>query len=180
MLQITIPAVEYWDELREEFVYAKEQTLRLEHSLVSLSKWESRWHKSFLFTKDKTREETLDYIKCMTITQNVNPEVYTRLTKANMDEIDRYINDPMTATVIRETKKGRGNGRILTAELIYCYMIGFNIPVEFEKWHLNRLLTLIKVCDIENKPSKKRSAYDIMRENAALNAARRKELNSKG
>ena len=180
MLQITVPAETFYDEVREEFVYGKEQTLRLEHSLVSLSKWESRWHKSFLFTKNKTDEELLDYIKCMTLTQNVSPDVYNRLSKENANEIRRYIDDPMTATVVRETKKGKGNGRILTAELIYYYMISFNIPVEFEKWHLNRLLTLIRVCDAESKPAKKRSVTDIMRDNAKLNAERRKLLNSKG
>ena len=180
MLQITIPAEEKWDEVKEEFVYNKEQVLQLEHSLVSLSKWESRWKKSFLFTKDKTYEEILDYIKCMTLTKNVKPDVYTRITRSNMSEIDRYINDSMTATTFHEEKGRPGSREIITAELIYYWMVALNIPFECQKWHLNRLLTLIRVCNIKNSPPKKHSKSDIASRNAKLNAARRKQLNSKG
>lgn len=180
MLRITIPAVEQWDEQKQEFVYTKEQTLQLEHSLVSLSKWESKWCKAFLTKKEKTYEETLDYIKCMTITQNVDPDVYSRLTRDNIRKVDEYIEAPMTATFFSEDKNGRPSREIITAELIYYWMITLNIPFECQKWHLNRLLTLIRVCNIKNAPSKKKSKKEIMSRNAALNAARRKQLNSRG
>ena len=180
MLRITIPEFELWDESRLEFIPVKEQTLQLEHSLVSLSKWESKWGKPFLTKQEKTFEETVDYIKCMTLTQNVRSEVYSGLTNANMNEINRYIELPMTATRFFEEKNGRPSREQITAEIIYYWMIAFNIPFECQKWHLNRLLTLIRVCSIKNQPPKKHSRREIMKRNAALNAARRKQLNSKG
>lgn len=180
MLRITIPADEQWDEKRHEFVYSKEQTLQLEHSLVSLSKWESKWCKSFLSSKDKTTEEILDYIRCMTITQNVDPSVYERLTHDIIAQVNDYINAPMTATTFVEEKGKKGSSEIITAEIIYHWMIAFNVPPEYAKWHLNKLLTLIRVCEEKSKPPKKRSKKEIMARNAELNAARRKKLNSKG
>ena len=182
MLQITIPAVEVFDERTNEFKSViEEQTLQLEHSLVSLSKWESKWNKAFLsHTAKITEEETLDYIKCMTITQHVKPEVYTYLTNDNIRQINEYISAPMTATYFSEDPAKKGGREVVTSELIYYWMIALNIPFECQKWHLNRLLTLIRVCNIKNAPPKKRSKKDIMSRNAKLNAARRKQLNSKG
>lgn len=180
MLRLTIPGEERWDEVKEEFATSKEQTLQLEHSLISLSKWESKWHKAFLTKENKTYEETLDYIRFMTLNQNVDPEVYTRITKENMEQVNAYISDPMTATYFSDDRKGGLSRETVTAELIYYWMIALNIPFECQKWHLNRLLTLIKVCNIKNQPPKKMSKGEIMRRNAALNAARRKQLNTKG
>lgn len=180
MLRITVPVAEFFDEVREEFVYTKEVTLQLEHSLVSLSKWESKWNKAFLGKQEKTDEEILDYVRCMTLTQNVDPEVYTRLSAQNYAAINAYIEAPMTATYFSEDKQSKGNREVVTSELIYYWMISYNIPVEFQKWHLNRLLTLIRVCNIKNSPPKKRSKRELMRRNAALNAARRNRLGSKG
>lgn len=179
MLQITIPSTELWDEKKEEFVYVKEKTLQLEHSLVSLSKWESKWNKSFLSKREKTDEETIDYIKCMTITQNVDPEIYNRLPRDVIQQIYEYINAPMTATVFSDNKKTPSREAI-TSELIYYWMIALNIPFECQKWHLNRLLTLIRVCEVKNAPPKKRSAREIMSRNAAINAANKKRFNTTG
>ena len=180
MLQITIPAREMWDERNNEFVYTNEQTLQLEQSLISLSKWESKWNKPFLSKESKTYEETLDYVKCMTLTQKVSPEIYANLTDENMRDIQRYIEAPMTATTFSEEKNTKGNREIVTSELIYYWMIALGIPLECEKWHLNRLLTLVRVCNIKNSPPKKMGKSAIMSRNASLNAARRKRLNSKG
>jgi hypothetical protein len=184
MLQITIPAavLEEFDEDTNEFVYttiAKEQTLQLEHSLVSLSKWESKWCKPFLSKAEKTSEEILDYIKFMTITQNVKPDVYNRLTTNNIEEINKYIDSPMTATTFTKDNT-KGSREIVTAELIYYWMIALNIPFECQKWHLNRLLTLIRVCNIKNTPPKKMSKRATASQYAQLNAARRKQMNTKG
>ena len=181
MLRISIPLTqEGWDEKKEEFVPAKVQVLQLEHSLVSLSKWESKWCKAFLSKKELTYEETVDYIRCMTLTQNVDPEVYEHLTNENVLDVKKYIEAPMTATFFSEEKGGKASREIITAELIYYWMISLNIPVGFQKWHLNRLLTLIRVCNIKNSPPKRRSKKEIMSRNAALNAARRKQLNTRG
>lgn len=181
MLTITIPATEYFNEKTQEFFTLKEQTLQLEHSLVSLSKWESKWCKPFLSKEEKTSEETIDYIKCMTITQNVSPDVYSRLTNSNIETIKDYIDAPMTATTFYEDPAQKGRAKeTITSELIYYWMISLTIPMECQKWHLNRLLTLIRVCNIKNTPPKKMSKGDIMRRNASLNAARRKQLNTKG
>lgn len=180
MLTITIPGRELWDESKEEFVQVKPRTLQLEHSLVSLSKWESKWHKVFLSKDSKTSEETTDYVRCMTLTQNVDPEVYTHLSAANISEINRYIEDTMTATTFSEERPGKAGREVVTAELIYYQMIALNIPFECQKWHLNRLLALIRVCDIKSRPPKRRSGRALMSRNAALNAKRRKELNTRG
>ena len=179
MLTLTIPATELWDEAKQEFIYTKEQTLQLEHSLVSISKWESKWCRSRRSTPPSTKEETIDYIKCMTITKNVNPEVYNHLTQENVDQIKAYINAPMTATTFSDTKNSK-NSEIVTSELIYYWMVALQIPSEYDKWHINRLLTLIRVCNIKNQPPKKRSRREIMSRNAALNAARRRQLNTNG
>lgn len=180
MLRITIPQQEFWDERKNEFVYTKEQTLSLEHSLVSLSKWESKWCKAFLSKNNKTYEETVDYIKCMTLTQNVDPKVYDWLTVENIEQVNSYIEAPMTATYLSEDKRGSTSRETVTAELIYYWMISYNIPVDFQKWHLNRLLTLIRVCDRKNNPPKKMSQRELMARNRALNASRRKQHGTRG
>ena len=178
MLRITIPETELWDG--KEFIPVKEQTLHLEHSLISLSKWESKWCKPFLTNIEKTNEETIDYIKCMTLTQNVDPNVYRCLTNENVMQINNYIYAPMTATTFSDDKNGKKNREIVTAELIYYWMIALNIPFECQKWHLNRLLTLVRVCNVKNTPPKKMSKRALMNRNAALNEARRQQMNSKG
>lgn len=179
MLTITIPERELFNDQTQEFITVKGQTIQLEHSLVSLSKWESKWNKPFLDNKDKTIEQTLDYIKCMTITQNVHDYIYKCLTNANIEAINNYIDAPMTATTFNNTNNS-SNREIVTSELIYYWMVSLNIPFECQKWHLNRLLTLIRVCNVKNAPPKKMSQQEIMSRNAALNAARRKKLNSNG
>jgi hypothetical protein len=182
MLQVTIPAIEQWDEITGEFVYTKEYTLQMEHSLVSLSKWESKWCKPFLSKEEKTDTETTDYFKCMTITQNVDPKAYEYMPNSVRNQIIQYINAPMTATWFSDDKKSKGktNGEQITSELIYYWMVALNIPMKCEKWHLNRLFTFIQVCNIKNQPAKKMSKRELMSRNAALNEARRKRLNSKG
>ena len=174
MLQIIVPERELWDEKKEEFVYIKKQKLQLEHSLVSISKWESKWCKPYFSKENKTHEEIIDYIRCMTITQNVDPYVYYALSNDNMEQIQKYIKAPMTATIFSKEPKGGSSREVVTAEIIYYWMISLGIPLECQKWHFNRLFTLIKVCNIKNQPPKKRSRRDIMSQHAALNAARRK------
>lgn len=181
MLELEIPAVEIWDERNQEFVNAEAVHLTLEHSLISLSKWESKWCKPFFSKEDKTYEETLDYIKCMTLTKNVKDQVYLRLTADHMKQIQDYIKAPMTATTITPTKQGKINNETITAELIYYWMIALTMPVDvFEKWHINRLITLIQVCNIKNQPAKKMSRRDTASRYAALNAARRQKLGTNG
>lgn len=184
MLQITIPAIvnEGFDENTNEFVYTtigKEETLQLEHSLLSLSKWESKWCKPFL-SSEKTDEEILDYIRLMTINRNVSHDVYDRLTERNVEDIKNYINAPMTATTFSEDKTGKASKEIITAEIIYYWMVALNIPFECEKWHLNKLITLVRVCNIKNAPPKKKGKRDTAKRYAELNAARRKQLNTRG
>lgn len=179
MLKITVPDWELWDESKEEFIQVKGRALQLEHSLVSISKWESKWGKAFLSEQKKTFEETVDYVKCMTLTQNVDPELYNHLTLDNISAINRYIEAPMTATSFTGGQGGRSRETV-TSELIYYWMIALNIPFECQKWHLNRLLALVRVCSIKNQPPKSRSRRAIAQQNTALNAARRKRLNTRG
>lgn len=180
MLRITVPETELYDEEKNEFVTSKEQVLQLEHSLVSLSKWESKWCKPFLTKTAKTNEEAIDYIRCMTLTQNVDPEVYNRITPEIVDQVSKYIDLPMTATTFSKKNQVSPNHEVVTSELIYYWMISNNIPFECRKWHLNRLITLINICGIKNQPSKKMSRREVLSQNSRLNAARRQALNTKG
>lgn len=180
MLRIDVPDREYWDERKQEFVNIKGGELKLEHSLVSIAKWESKWNKSFLNTNEKTDEETLDYVRCMSLSQNTSDDIYDNLSSQNIVDIYNYINAPMTATVFSDTGDKSGSREIVTAELIYYWMIAYNIPFECQKWHINRLLTLVKVCGIKNNPPKKMSNGETLRRYRELNEARRRQLNTKG
>lgn len=179
MLKVTIPEFEMFNEETSEFVSCKKQDLCLEHSLVSISKWESKWKKPFMGKEAKTSEETIDYIRCMTITKNVDPNCYLGIPISILKEINAYIDDSMTATWFRE-QKGRPNREIITSELIYYWMIAYTIPFECQKWHLNRLLTLIRICSIKNAPAKKMSKSEVLANNRKLNAARRSKAHSRG
>ena len=183
MLTVTIPSSECWDPLKEEFIQVKETTLQMEHSLLSVAKWESKWHKAFLGMDQKTDEELRDYFRCMTLTQNVDPTIFRVIDASTAKQIEQYIEDPMTGTTFNDRLKegqSRGPKEIVTAELIYYWMITYQIPFECQKWHLNRLMTLIRVCSIKNAPDKKMSKSQIYSRNGALNAARRSKLHSKG
>ena len=180
MLRIKVKGNEFFDEEKEEFVVLKDQNLVLEHSLLSISKWESKWKKPFLNTK-LNMNEFIDYIRCMTVNSPINPLVYTQLNDRQLKRIRSYIDDPKTATTIKKRRITASRGRNTTSELIYCWMFTLNIPIECEKWHLNRLLTLIDVCSIENNPkAKKMSRRDVYNQNAALNAARRAKYHTRG
>lgn len=178
MLTITIPSREMWDEAKEEFFCCPEVTIDLEHSLASISKWESKWCKPFLSKRQKTINETIDYVRCMTLTPDVDPIVYSCLSDENIRRINRYVDSPMTATTFSD--EGEKSNKIITSEVIYYWLIALNIPFECQYWHLNRLLTLIHVCNIKNRPKKKMSNREIMSRNAALNAANRKRWKTKG
>ena len=188
MLQIVLPAVDEnddWNEEKQEFVHVpaqKERTLLLEHSLVSISKWESKWCKPFFSRQDKSAEEILDYIKCMTLTKNVDDDTYRRLANddTSIAKIMAYIEAPMTATRISGNGSKRGNRGVLTSEEIYYLMFANGIPLECEKWHINRLTTLIRVFGEKNAPNKKMNKKETASYYASLNAARRKKLHTKG
>lgn len=186
MLTIHIEKKELFNDKLSEFETIEASTLCLEHSLVSISKWESKWHKPFINTKEKTTEELIDYVKCMTLTQNVNPKIYSTLSIENTKKINAYIADPMTATIFNDNTKQEGSKPkkedIITSELIYFWMTSYQIPFGCEKWHLNRLLALIKICSIKNSGGKeaKLSKRQTMANNRALNLARRQALHSKG
>ena len=178
MLKITIPAAELFDGVGS-FINTKEQMLQLEHSLVSLSKWEAKWHKPYLSKKPMSLEETIDYIRCMTLTQNVDPNVYRAITPAILKTVTEYIDAPMTATTFSNRKRGGGR-KIVTSEVLYYWMISYGIPFECQKWHLNRLLTLINVCNAEGSPPQKLPRAEVAAQYKALNDARRKQWNTSG
>lgn len=182
MLTITIPGYETFDERTNRFGQTKDTTLQLEHSLISLSKWEARWEKPFLGKEGKSMEECIDYVRCMTITPHVDPLVYRGLTRENFETINTYIEAKMTATWFSEKQNRTFNREVVTAEVIYYWMIALNIPFECQKWHLNRLLTLIRVCNIKNAPKGKNrtNRQAMMSQRAALNKARRERMNTTG
>ena len=180
MLHIVVPESEVFKPDTNEFILVSRTELNLEHSLVSISKWESKYCKPFFKKDGKSTEELLYYIKCMTLNQKGSDDVYYALTSQNIKEITEYINSPMTATTFSDSSNGRPSREIITSEVIYYQMIALGIPFECQKWHINRLLTLIKVCNIKNGPQKKMSKAEILSRNASLNAARRAAMNSKG
>lgn len=177
--KITIPEAEHYDQEQNLFFTTKECTLTLEHSLVSLSKWESIYHKPFISNEQKTVSEWRDYIKCMTITQNVDPKIYDAIPISVINEVLEYIDEPMTATWFKNTNQPSSR-RVTTAELLYYYMIAQNIPFECQKWHLNRLITLLRVCGEENAPPKKMGRNAMLNQRQMLNEARRAKLHSRG
>lgn len=186
-LTVTVPDLELFVP-PDKFINIKGTTFKIEHSLVAIAKWEAKWHVPFLDDKiEKTNEMMVDYIKCMTITQNVNPEIYNHLPEEVLKEINNYIDNPMTATWFNENdgfgKPRSRRGEVVTSELVYYWMIAQNIPPEYDKWHFNRLMTLIRVCSEKNSQAqngKKMSKRNILNQNRALNAARRKANGSKG
>ena len=184
MLEITIPATELIDQNTLEFISIKETKLQLEHSLLSISKWESRHCKPFLgdgsIDARFTGEEYIDYIKDMTLTKNVDPMIYYNLSPANQILINEYINAPMTATTFSNTSPTGGSKQVMTAELIYWEMIALGIPFECQKWHFNRLMTLIRVCSIKQSKPEKMSHKENIAQRRALNAKRKAKHHSRG
>jgi hypothetical protein len=180
MLTIKVCIPELYDEENNIFLSPRECNITLEHSLISVSKWESKWCKPFLSKEDKTRDESIDYIKCMTLTQNVDDEFYNYISNDIMSQISKYIEKPMTATIISKRQNTSNSGEFITSEIIYYWMTALSIPFECQKWHLNRLLTLIQVCNIKNSAPKKTNRRELLSRNAAINAQRKAALNTKG
>ena len=180
MLSIIVPAGEFYNEATKEFENKPETKLELEHSLVSLSKWESKWEKPFLGKDDKTIEETISYIEMMTLTPNVEPDVFIRLSERNMNDVNGYIDAKMSATWFNDPPNQPKSREIITAEIIYYWLIALNIPFECQYWHLNRLMTLVRVCNQKNQPPKKMAHGDLAARNRQLNAQRKAQLGTRG
>lgn len=180
MLTITVPGVEHYDEAKQEFVTVGDVVLELEHSLVSLSKWESKFEKAFLEAGERSPEELIGYIKAMTLTPEVPPEVYDRFSAANYEEVNAYINAKMTATWFHEDRNSPKSREVVTSELIYYWMTVFTIPFTCETWHLNRLFTLIRIANIKQEKPKKQARADTAAQRRELNAKRKAALGTTG
>ena len=185
VLTITVPARELFDERTNKFLSLESRTIQLEHSLLSVSKWEDKWHEPFLgragMKTERTEQQVIDYIRCMTITRNVPPEFFDNLPPGTVEQIQAYIDDPHTATTFYDARQGNTRSReTITAEIIYYWMLKAGIPFECEKWNLGRLFALIRVCSIRDNPGKKMSRADVAAQNRSLNAARRAKLKTNG
>lgn len=184
MLELLIPESSYWDEEKEEFVSIPRTLLLLEHSLRSISKWEAITHRPFLDNKEHSVQDSVLYIKCMTTNKQVDPSVYGRISVDDIMKVNEYIDDPMSATQITDisevTKKGVGRGRTITSELIYYWMTVHNIPAEYQNWHMNRLLMLIKICNLESQPPQKRNPKELAAMYDKLNRERKAKWRTRG
>ena len=180
MIQVTIPGGELFDPKTNEFINFKTTTVSLEHSLISISKWEAKWKKSFFKNEERSLDEIIDYIACMCVTPNVDPRIFHKISSKEVKKVSDYISDPMTATTFHDLEDHKANKQTVTSELVYYWMIAYNIPFECQKWHINRLLTLIRICGIKNAPPKKISKAEMMRKRAQVNAERRSRLHTKG
>lgn len=176
MIKLIIPKRDLWDEKKQEFVTIPEETVRLEHSLLAIARWETKYHKPFLTKDEKGNDELFYYIRCMNLSDDLLDESTALLIAKNQEnlfEIKEYLDDPATATTVKKKPSNGSGGSFVTSELIYYYMTSLMIPFECEKWNLNRLLKLIEVCDAKNTPAKKPNRKDTMNRHRSLNAARR-------
>lgn len=180
MLKIIVPGIELFDDERQVFITEDESVLELEHSLVSLSKWEETWEKPFLGDAKKTPEEILGYVQAMCVTPDVSPEVFRRLTEENVQAINNYVDAKMTATWFSSATGSAPSREIITSEIIYHWMFALKVPMECQNWHLSKLFTLIKVINEKRNPPKKMTQREIMEQNRRLNAQRRAELKTSG
>jgi len=180
MLKIIVPGDEFFDESAQEFITKGDVVLELEHSLVSLSKWESIYEKPFLTKEEKTSEEILEYIKCMLIGSEIPSEIFSRFSEDNISQINDYIGAKQSATWFNERTGQPKNREIVTAEVIYHWMIAFQIPLECQMWHLSRLFTLIRVCNVKNSNPKKMGKSEVASRMRELNAQRKAEIGTRG
>jgi hypothetical protein len=180
MLTIRVSGVESFDEKSQEFTTQGGTILELEHSLVSLSKWESIFEKPFLGVEPKTPEEIISYVKCMTLTSNFPKEIFQQLSEENYKQIHEYIDAKMTATWFSESPGAPKSREVITSELIYYWMTVFSIPFECEHWHLNRLFTLIRICNVKAAKPKKMSRASAAARQRELNAQRKAQLGTRG
>jgi hypothetical protein len=180
MLTIVVPGEEYFDDEKQEFVTKGDVTLHLEHSLVSLSKWEEIYEKPFLSNEEKTPEEVLVYIECMILDPEIPPGVLSQIDDTIGSKINQYINSKKSATWFNELPPAPKSSEMITSELIYYWLVMFRIPFEVENWHLNRLFNLIKICNIKNSKPKKMSRSELAARNRELNAKRKAQLGTRG
>lgn len=180
MLTITIPGVEFYDEITEKFSTVGDLVVQLEHSLVSLSKWESKHEKAFLGPGEKTTEEVLDYVKMMIVTPNLPPDTFSRFTQDTITQINDYIESKQSATTFRDLPVQRGRSEVISSELIYFWMTSFNIPFACETWHLSRLFALIRIANIKNGKNKKMPINEVAAQQRSLNEQRKAALGTSG
>jgi hypothetical protein len=180
MLKLILEGDEFYDEASNTFSTVGDVVLEFEHSLVSLSKWESIFQKPFLKPEEKTAEEILAYIEAMILNENYDENIISRLTQANLDRINAYIESPQSATTFGYMPETTGRGETITSELVYYWLVAFNIPFECQHWHLNRLFALIRICNIKNSKPKKMSRSEVAQRNRDLNAQRKAQLNTTG
>lgn len=180
MLKLIVPGDEFFNEETEEFTTQGDFELELEHSLISLSKWESKHQKPFLASSDKTPEEILSYIECMILTPIYPEGLIQRFGNIQFSQVNEYIESKESATTFGDMPERKGRGEVITSELIYYWMVAFTIPFECETWHLNRLFALIRICNLKNSKPQKMSKSEIAARNRELNAQRRAQYNTRG
>jgi hypothetical protein len=170
-----------WDEETETFVEHIVSSIDFEHSLASMSKWESKWEQAFLGRTEKTAEQVYDYLSMMCLTPGVTREQILGLSQENFTQINEYIESQQTATKFAEQPNRRGSGEQITSDLVYYWMVAFRIPWEAQYWHLNKLLALVRICNAKQSgKTQKVPRHDTAQRNRDLNAERRKKYGTSG
>lgn len=180
MIRIVIEGIEVFNDEDQTFDTIDGAVLDLEHSLISLSKWESKHQKPFLSSGERTREEVFDYLKAMIVTPNVDPDVLNHCSPEDLESIQKYIDSTQSATTFGTMPERRGPGEVITSELIYYWMVAYSIPSEYQYWHLNRLFALIRICNIKNSKPTKVSRTEIAKRNREINEQRKAQYNTSG
>ncbi len=179
-LTVTIPGKELFDQQSKTFITIPATTVTLEHSLLSISKWESKWKRSYFIKEPMTIDQSIDYIACMCLTKNIDPKIFRFMDKKTAQEISNYIADPMTATTIKHRDK-KPSREIITSELVYYWMVNFGIPFDpCQKWHFNRLMTLIEIATIKEAGDQKMPRKEMLKQRALLNSQRKAKYNTHG
>lgn len=153
--------------------------LQFEHSLRSLSKWESKNKIAFLAGREKTPAQMVDYYRCMLLSPE-DPDLVYLLDPSQMEELTNYINENQTASSVPNEGPTQYNPETTTSELVYFWMTALKINWEAQDWHFSRLMMLVQITSYKQQPPKKRNPREVLSDMRRENERRKKLFNTSG